>query len=146
MNLGPYEIALIAGGFTIIGALLGAWIGYRNALNLYRITEFNKAASTFRAAFVDSIHTIKDSGLKPGDEGWYALLPKIYTATVEAELEKAKIIFEPYLPPKERTGFNSARVFGVRSIFLTLWKEGQILNVHKSYSEQSSELRRVPKP
>ena len=51
MSLCAYEIALIAGGFTIVGAILGAWIAYRTALKTLRITEFNKAAAIFRAKF-----------------------------------------------------------------------------------------------
>lgn len=55
MELSPYEIALIGGGFTIVGALVGAWIGYRSAIKIHTITEFNKAAAKFRAAFLPQI-------------------------------------------------------------------------------------------
>jgi hypothetical protein len=42
---GAYEIAMIGGGFTIVGTFAGAWIGYR-------LTE---AATKFRAAFRDEL-------------------------------------------------------------------------------------------
>lgn len=58
MNISPYELVLIAGGFTIVGALVGGWIGYKNALSIYNITEFNKAASKFREAFTEEIRFI----------------------------------------------------------------------------------------
>jgi hypothetical protein len=108
MNLGPYEIALIAGGFTIVGALLGAWIGYRNALNLHRVAEFNKAAAVFRASFVDIIQSIRDTGLMPGDDGWYAFIVKNYTKEFFTDLERAKILFEPHLSIRALSGLNSA--------------------------------------
>jgi len=62
-NITAYQIALIAGGFTIIGVLLGTLLSYclsrklirethENALQLIRIGEFNKAASKFREVFL----------------------------------------------------------------------------------------------
>ncbi|MCI5143752.1 MAG: hypothetical protein D3909_18920 [Candidatus Electrothrix sp. ATG1] len=55
MELNAYEVAVIAGGFTVLGTLLGALIGYRNAINLYKVTEFNKAATRFRSAFYPDV-------------------------------------------------------------------------------------------
>lgn len=52
MTLSPYKLALIAGGFTIIGALIGGWIGFRNALSIYKISTFNKATGFLRNAFL----------------------------------------------------------------------------------------------
>ena len=70
MNLGPYEIALIAGGFGIVGALLGAWATYRlsvklaqrtyeNAIDLMQRQEFDKAAADFREAFLPEATFLK---------------------------------------------------------------------------------------
>ncbi|MCK4820005.1 hypothetical protein KA005_29845 [bacterium] len=60
MNFSPCETTYIAGGFTIIGALAGSFIGYRTALNIYKLSEFNKAAAQFRAAFYPEILSLKD--------------------------------------------------------------------------------------
>lgn len=59
MNLDPYELVLIAGGFTVIGALVGGWVGYKNALGIYKITEFNKAADKFRDAFITQLNVLE---------------------------------------------------------------------------------------
>jgi len=44
MFLTPYQLALIAGGFTIIGALLGNWISHRFSDYRDRRKERNEAA------------------------------------------------------------------------------------------------------
>lgn len=65
-----YEIAWIAGGFTIIGAILGALATYRlsmnltqrthdNAIDLMQRQEFNKAAAFFRTTFTDEYRELK---------------------------------------------------------------------------------------
>ena len=59
MNLSPYELVLIAGGFTVIGALVGGWIGYKNALGIYNITEFNKAGDKFRDTFIVQLNVLE---------------------------------------------------------------------------------------
>ena len=65
MSFGPYEIALITGGFTIVGALAGALvggrIGYNNALSFYKTTEANKASAQFREAFLPEILFLREN-------------------------------------------------------------------------------------
>ncbi|MBW2741389.1 MAG: hypothetical protein JRE64_21675 [Deltaproteobacteria bacterium] len=102
MNLSAYEIALIAGIFTIIGTLLGAWITYRNALEIQKIAEFNKAAGIFKATFVDEIFRVRRNIEKPG-ERYLERHEDIVIAN-----EKAKIIFEAFLPTNIRNSFNGA--------------------------------------
>ena len=51
MQLGPYEIALIAGGFTIVGALLGSFVTYRFALHLSSVNARRDAGRRLREAF-----------------------------------------------------------------------------------------------
>ena len=69
MQLTAYGIALIAGGFGIVGALLGALLSYRFAIKLANINAANaaKQADTnairdarakFRAAFAPSLAAI----------------------------------------------------------------------------------------
>ena len=59
MNLTAYELSLIAGGFGIVGAILGAFIGYYFSTRLINRQEFNKAASDFRNAFIPEIIFLK---------------------------------------------------------------------------------------
>ena len=101
MNLSAYEIALIAGGFTIIGTLLGAWITYRNALEIQKIEEFNKASAVFRATFVDEIFHIRRN-VEPFFKRFGERREDIAIAN-----EKAKIIFEVFLPNDKLSGFNA---------------------------------------
>ncbi len=51
MNLSAYGIALIAGGFTIVGALIGGLIAYRFALILARQNAKREAGRRLREAF-----------------------------------------------------------------------------------------------
>jgi len=113
MNLSAYEIVLIAGGFTIIGALIGTWATYRlsvrlvqrthdNAIALMQIQEFNKAAANFRAVFVDEIFHIRKN-VEPFFQRFGERREEIEIAN-----EKAKIIFEAYLPAYMLSGFNAA--------------------------------------
>lgn len=50
-----YEIAVIGGGFAIVGALIGTWSGYRLTLSLSQFTAKRDAATKFRAAFRDEL-------------------------------------------------------------------------------------------
>jgi len=102
MNLSAYEIALIVGGFTIIGTLLGALITYRNALEIQKIAEFNKAVAVFRATFVDEIFHIRRN-VEPFFQRFGERREEIDIAN-----EKAKIIFEAFLPNDILIGFNAA--------------------------------------
>ncbi len=51
MQLGSYEIALIGVGSTIIGAMVGAWVGYRLTISLSKITAKQNASLRLREAF-----------------------------------------------------------------------------------------------
>jgi hypothetical protein len=65
MNLNPYEIALIAGGFTIIGTLLGGWITYRFAISLSRTNAKRDAGRKLRDAFAPelaALHPLQFNG------------------------------------------------------------------------------------
>jgi len=100
LSLGPYEIAIIAGGFTIIGALLGAGIGYRNALKLHNIVEFNNAAAQFRNVFLGEILFLRDNirieGVYPSNKINEVLGGAIFNHM------KALVQFEPFLNAAER--------------------------------------------
>ncbi|SRR6266568_54519 len=49
MFVTPYQLALIAGGFTILGALLGNWLSHYFSGNRDRRKEFNDAADILDA-------------------------------------------------------------------------------------------------
>jgi hypothetical protein len=72
MQLTAYEIALIAGGFGISGALLSALVSYRfalkiastnfnNSLALFKISSHKEAASNLQSAFAPKLDEIKFS-------------------------------------------------------------------------------------
>lgn len=97
-----FGIASVATGF-----LFGHWFAQRRNLQAIRITEFNKGAAEFRAAFVDYIYAIRNTELPDADYG-FAKMNKIHTPEVTCAHEKAKIRFEPFLEKSEIPGFNAA--------------------------------------
>ena len=100
MNLSPYEIALIAGGFTIIGVLLGAWIGYRNSLKLHSIVEFNKAAAQFRNVFLGAILYLRDD-IRIKGTGTSNKINEFLRTLIFKHM-KALARFEPFLDTSQR--------------------------------------------
>jgi len=108
----PIEIlSPIAAAFG--GAILGAYLSYKagikliqqtheNAIELFHRQEFNKAAATFQAALVDRIFLIR-RGLDFIHERVGEDRDDIAIAD-----EKAKIIFEAFLPDEMKRSFNAA--------------------------------------
>ena len=93
-----------------IGAIIG-WIireivsdrlARDRALEIIEITEFNKAAAVFRATFVDEMFHIKRN-VEPFFQRYGERREDIDIAN-----EKAKIIFEAFLPDDMLIGFNAA--------------------------------------
>jgi len=54
-NVTAYDIALIGGGFTIVGALIGAIAAYWLSTHLERFKEHREARTKFRAAFAPAL-------------------------------------------------------------------------------------------
>ena len=54
-NVTAYGLAIIAGGFTVVGALIGGLIAYWLAIELEARTLLQSAQCTFRAAFAPTI-------------------------------------------------------------------------------------------
>ncbi len=109
-------IALIGAITTIFagfgGAFLGAYLSYKvgiklvqkthkNDIKLFHQQEFNQAASMFRAAFVDEIFHIRRN-VEPFFKRFGERREDIGIAN-----EKAKIIFEVFLPNDKLGGFNA---------------------------------------
>ena len=114
----PIEtIAIIGATATVIagfgGTFLGACLSYKvgiklvqktheNDIELLRRQEFNKAAAVFRAAFVDEMFRISKSMATP-----HAIYGERLIDIAIAN-EKAKIIFEVFLPDDMLSGFKVA--------------------------------------
>jgi hypothetical protein len=62
LSLSTCEIALIGGGFALVGVFLGAWVGYYFSIRLMNRQEFNKLASKFHIALINHSRIIKRSG------------------------------------------------------------------------------------
>ena len=106
MFLTPYQLALIAGGFTILGALLGNWISHRFSDYRDRRKERNDAAAKFRSAFTEIRKTIRES--QPGirsrrQTDFFQLFTDSYHAQYDAMLH-----FKDYLNNKEQEAIEKA--------------------------------------
>ncbi len=107
MILSAYEIALIAGGFTIVGALITYFLSklliqqtHQNDVRIIQLTEFNRAAAEFRAAFAPAIAKFKvlsDANLI-NDMLRDELIPQ------SVALEK----FRPFISPDEQSAYQEA--------------------------------------
>jgi len=101
-----YEITLIGGGFTIIGVLIGSFIGYYFSTRLINRQDFNKAATEFRNAFIIQLNFLKynvSSG--SGDTsniGEYLKAHYVGSHLIVFE------VFRNYLTPKKRVAIDKA--------------------------------------
>lgn len=109
MNPTAYELAFIAGGFGIIGALLGVlatyWLSrklvretHKNAIELLHISDFNKAATEFHCTFLESLQQLRDDP----KADWFNIL----NPNALLEHEKAAMRFGLFLSDEERSRFD----------------------------------------
>lgn len=68
MNISAYEIALIGVGGTIVGALTGAWVGYRLSISLAEITSRRIAAYNLRNIFSSITSRIRSEKITDWNE------------------------------------------------------------------------------
>jgi hypothetical protein len=100
------ETTLIGGGFTIIGVLIGSFIGYYFSTRLINRQDFNKATTEFRNAFIIQLNFLKynvNSG--SGDTsniGEYLKAHYVKSHLVAFE------VFRNYLSIKERKAIDKA--------------------------------------
>ena len=104
MSLSSYAIALISGGFAIVGGIAGAWAGAaisrKAAIDLFEKKEFNRAAALFSCAFTKEIRLIEDSTIETD-------FAKMFFASY-VRYRNAIITFKPYLSKTERIEIEKA--------------------------------------
>ncbi len=99
MNLTAYELSLIAGGFGIVGTLIGACSSYYFSTRLMNRQEFNRLASNFHIALINQSRIIKRSSfIKVSTDD----LDIAFTNT-----ETALLAFIPLLCESQRKSINA---------------------------------------
>ena len=124
MILTAYEIALISGGFTIIGALIGGFTGYYFSTRLINRQDFNKAAAEFRNAFTNQLNVLK-SDVNSG-RGDTSNIGEYLRAHYVGYHLSAFEVFRNYLTPKERISMDS------------MWKEYCNFNQYSDKNNQEA--------
>ena len=105
-NLTGYELALIAGGFGIIRALLGNWVGHRFTESRDRRKEFNDAATEFRREFTEMVKTIRES--HPGTRRFETTcFFQLFTSTYNTQYN-ALLHFKAHLNKKDQEKIEKA--------------------------------------
>lgn len=102
MELSAYEIALISVGGTIAGALIGAWISYKLAIQLAEVNARKEADRKIISTFHREL-----SDVYPYPINW----PENIVAFLESKfttLNAAVGEFRHYLTPEQWEGFDKA--------------------------------------
>lgn len=102
MELGAYEIALIGVGGTIAGALVGAWISYKFAIQLAEINSRKEAARKIISTFHKELSDVYPFPINWPDDIDFFLRSKF---TI---LNAAVGEFRHYLPPENWGEFDNA--------------------------------------
>lgn len=105
MELTTLEIAYIAGGFGILGSLIGSLTNHFLSKDIMRQNKFNKAAEGFKDAFIPELRYL-DYRYSPDRKD----MPGIYKTLSLAfdEHETAVIKFSPHLKGQQRIDFEKA--------------------------------------
>ncbi len=101
-------IALIGFVRSIVSTIIGYFLKRSMTVKVIEITEFNKAATAFRAAFVDVIFALRQNTEGKMHTNIYS---KIITDEVLVNQGKSKILFEPSLAKLAKSdseGFTAA--------------------------------------
>jgi hypothetical protein len=98
---------IVAGIFTIIGAIIGGTIAYWSALKAIKLQEFNKAGSEFHIAFIETQRRLDENKsfdvLRTDGEGVWDILQQFIMSH-----ERAKIRFRPYISKCNLASFDEA--------------------------------------
>lgn len=105
MQISAFDLALIAGGFTIVGALIGAIAAYWLAIHLEKNKEYRAACAAFRAAFTPTLAFIYIAK-NYGDHD----RPDIDTHIKSALLDHGSAIekFRPFIPDSDCAAYHNA--------------------------------------
>jgi hypothetical protein len=102
MNLSPYDLAIIAGLFTIVGALIGVISSYWLSIHLFEKQQLLIATANFRAAFSNTIGKMaiaqNDSSIDKRD---------LLSSTFH-ELASAVETYRPFISSKDSTAYQDA--------------------------------------
>lgn len=102
ITMSAYGLALIGGGFTAVGVLLGGWLTYRFSLRLAQFNAKREAGTRLRAAFaieLGALNPISTDKVESVDRYLAAAFPKHREAVME---------FAWYLHGAERKRFEAA--------------------------------------
>jgi hypothetical protein len=105
MPIGFNDVVIFSAG-GIVGYLGRQLLEHKLAIirnfETIKATEFNKAASEFRAAFVDAIFALRNNARYGKKRAGDIVMEPVVIAH-----EKAKIMFEPFVPASELASFNA---------------------------------------
>ena len=102
VTVSAYGLALMGGGFTVVGALMGGWLTYRFSLHFTRWNAKREAGARLRAAFVTELGAlapVSTQKVERVDQYLTAAFPKHREAVME---------FAWYLQGAERQRFEDA--------------------------------------
>jgi len=86
MDFNPYDIALIGIGGTVIGTLLGAWVGYRLSISLSKMSAKREAGRRLIMSFSEELAKLNPANsISDLDVHWYLerAFPKHHAAMIE---------------------------------------------------------------
>jgi hypothetical protein len=130
-ELSASDAALWGFGFTVIGALVGALAAvYSARITAYRQHLYEESAK-FRSSFVEELIVLRHA-----NEDAF----KVISEGVLAKHQKAKVLFEPWVPKRQRSAFDSA--WNEYSQSLNTVAPGSLIN---RKSECSASLARLEK-
>lgn len=102
VSVSAYGLALIAGGFTVVGTLLGGWVTYRFAICLSYRNAKREAGARLRSAFSTEL-----GALDPVEGDKVDSVDKYLTAAFPKHREAVRE-FAFYLKAAERERFENA--------------------------------------
>ena len=102
MNLTAYELSIISGGFTIVGALIGAIATYRFSIHLFIHQQRKIAAANFRASFAFLISQMRLAQSDPSIDKRDILNSTFKDISVAVEL------FRPYVHSCKQEAYQKA--------------------------------------
>jgi hypothetical protein len=106
LNLTAYDIALIGVGGTVIGALLGTWVGYRLSISLSKMSARKEAGRRLISAFSEELARLDPVNSVSGmsvDRYLENAFPKHHAAMIE---------FAFYLEGESKRKYQAGKALG----------------------------------